>query len=232
VYGPNQYPDKIIPLFALNLMKGEKSYIHGHGLQKRSFLHVSDVAKAFELILFKGVIGEIYNIGCDDDMTVNDIAQRILEIVRPDSNFDDWFEYGQDRPFNDQRYHICSEKIKSLGWTQKKSFNAGLFSTIDWYKSNMMRYDGVIRPFQLCTAENILVELDNYSHVERFNILLDIISDKVEIIPSDYYNINYYAEIFHIIKFLKHTDFYNLLNIDRYLTIVNNDMNAYHRTAR
>jgi dTDP-glucose 4,6-dehydratase len=133
VYGPYQYQDKLIPLFTLNLLKGIKSQIHGTGEQKRSFLHVADVVLAFETILFQGVVGEIYNIGSEEELSVNQIAEKLRHMIQPDKDFDTCFEYGKDRPFNDQRYNICSNKLRALGWEPTITFEEGLKNTIEWY---------------------------------------------------------------------------------------------------
>ena len=81
-------------------------------------MYVSDTVKAFDIILNKGKIGEIYNIGCDEGMeySVKDIAQILIKIIKNTEQYDDWIEYIEDRPFNDARYYISNEKIKKFGW--------------------------------------------------------------------------------------------------------------------
>lgn len=128
VYGPNQYPEKLIPLFIQLLQNDKKVTIQGTGSALRAFLHVSDTAKAFELILEKGEIGEIYNIGCDEGMeySVLEIAHILIKMIKQTEDYDSWMEYIVDRPFNDQRYYISNDKIKRLGWTIEVDLMTGL----------------------------------------------------------------------------------------------------------
>jgi dTDP-D-glucose 4,6-dehydratase len=114
VYGINQYPEKLIPRF-ICLLK--------------------DVSRAFETILFKGELGEIYNIGSDDhhEYTVMEVAKMILSIIKPGEDVDEWISYIKDRDFNDQRYYISNQKLKDIGWEQQVDFVDGLKDTVDWY---------------------------------------------------------------------------------------------------
>ena len=132
VYGPNQYPEKLIPRFIKLLKEGKKVTIQGEGTTVRAFLHAYDTATAFETILEKGEIGEIYNIGCDEGMeySVMEVARILIKMIKNTDNYDEWIEYIDDRPFNDQRYYISNHKVKELGWTIKKKFIPGLNSLI------------------------------------------------------------------------------------------------------
>ena len=132
VYGPNQYPEKLIPRFVELLKNDKKVTIQGDGKNVRAFLHALDVAKALELILEKGEIGEIYNIGSDEDKeyTVLEIAHMLIKMIKGTENYDDYIEYIEDRPFNDKRYFISNEKVKNLGWTIEKDFIEGLLELI------------------------------------------------------------------------------------------------------
>lgn len=123
VYGPNQYPEKLIPKFKQLLREGKKCTIHGTASSqiKRAFMHVEDVVDAVEIVLVKGTPGEIYNIASDDELTVMEVTKLIIETVTGTTNYDDWIVYVDDRPFNDQRYYICAKKLKELGWSQKKT---------------------------------------------------------------------------------------------------------------
>jgi len=118
VYGLNQYPEKLIPRFIKLLKEGKKVTIQGKGKSIRAFLHAYDTAKAFECILEKGLVGEIYNIGCDEGMeySVMDIAKILIKMIKKTEDYDQWIEYIEDRPFNDQRYYISNQKLKDLGW--------------------------------------------------------------------------------------------------------------------
>jgi len=128
VYGPNQYPEKIIPLFIKLLKENKKVTIQGDGLSVRAFLHASDTARAFETILENGVIGEIYNIGCDEGMeySVIDIAKILIKLIKNTDKYEDWIEYIEDRPFNDKRYYISNQKIKDMGWSINVDLMTGL----------------------------------------------------------------------------------------------------------
>jgi dTDP-glucose 4,6-dehydratase len=128
VYGPNQYPEKLIPRFIKLLNENKKVTIQGDGSTIRAFLHAFDTAKAFEIILEKGKIGEIYNIGCDENMeySVMEIAKILIELIKPGEKIDDWIEYIEDRPFNDRRYYISNEKVKNLGWNIEIDLMTGL----------------------------------------------------------------------------------------------------------
>lgn len=133
VYGPNQYPEKLIPRFIKLLKENNKVTIQGDGSCVRAFLHVDDTARAFEVILEKGILGEIYNIGCDEGMeySVKKVAEILIKIIKGEnSNIDDWIEYIQDRPFNDKRYYISNNKLKKLGWNIKINFLEGLKNII------------------------------------------------------------------------------------------------------
>jgi UDP-glucose 4,6-dehydratase len=143
VYSINQFPDKIISKFICLLLNGKKIPIHGDGSSQRNFIHVYDTVKAFELILFEGIVGEIYNISADShcEYTVMEIAKILIELIYPNNNWVDYIEYVEDRKFNDKRYNITSDKLKLLGWdTEKKDFLQELKNLIEWYKINKHRY--------------------------------------------------------------------------------------------
>ena len=133
VYGPNQYPEKLIPRFIQQLKHDEKVTVQGNGTNVRAFLHVDDVCNAFEIILDRGIVGEIYNIGSDDhaEISVIDVAKTLISMVKNTDNFDDWICYIEDRPFNDKRYYISNSKMKELGWTINTDFMDGLKRLID-----------------------------------------------------------------------------------------------------
>lgn len=128
VYGPNQYPEKVIPKFVKQLKKGEKVTIQGDGSCVRALLHVHDTVTAFKAILEKGKVGEIYNIGCDDGMeySVLEIAKILIKKIHNTEDYDKWITYIEDRPFNDKRYYISNEKLKALDWKVTITFEDGL----------------------------------------------------------------------------------------------------------
>ena len=128
VYGPNQYPEKLIPRFIQQLKADKKVTIQGDGSNIRAFLHVDDVCRAFGIILEKGIVGEIYNIGSDDhsEISVIEVAKILIKLIKNTENFADWISYIEDRPFNDKRYYISNYKMKALGWTIDVGFLDGL----------------------------------------------------------------------------------------------------------
>lgn len=133
VYGPRQYPEKVVPRFIERVMRGERMPVQGKGLSTRNFIHVYDVAAAVATILEKGVISQIYNIGGDCELPVLEVARRILEIMRPDVGIEAWIEWVPDRLFNDRRYAVNNDALVSLGWRPVIGFTEGLRETVEWY---------------------------------------------------------------------------------------------------
>lgn len=123
VYGPNQYPEKLIPKFIRLLKEGKKCTIHGINSAnvRRAFMHVHDVVDAVEVVWKSGKSGEVYNIASDDELSVMDVTKLIIKTLKNTEEYDEWIEYVEDRPFNDQRYYICAKKLKELGWSQKRT---------------------------------------------------------------------------------------------------------------
>jgi dTDP-glucose 4,6-dehydratase len=132
VYGPRQFPEKLIPRFITKLLNNEKCPIHGQGKTRRNFIYVDDVSKAVDVILRKGEINEIYNIGSDDEYSVIEVLNKLLKELNIDNK--DVSEFVEDRAFNDFRYCIDSSKLELLGWKKTISFEDGLKETIMWYK--------------------------------------------------------------------------------------------------
>ena len=129
VYGPGQYPEKVIPRFIQQLRKNQPVTIQGDGSCMRAFLHVSDAAEAFMTILERGAVGEIYNIGCDEGMecSIMDIAIRLIKEINVNSDdCAEWIQFVEDRPFNDKRYYISNSKLKALGWRIRVNFADGI----------------------------------------------------------------------------------------------------------
>jgi len=133
VYGPNQYPEKLVPRFIELLLQSNQVTIQGDGSNVRAFLHVNDVCSALKLVLEKGEIGEIYNIGSDDlhEYTVTEIAHILINKIVKTNNYDEWIKYIEDRPFNDKRYYISNQKVKNLGWIIEMDFDKGLDDLIE-----------------------------------------------------------------------------------------------------
>ncbi|CAL5023005.1 unnamed protein product [Urochloa decumbens] len=134
VYGPNQFPEKLIPKFILLAMRGEPLPIHGDGSNVRSYLYCEDVAEAFEVILHRGEVGHVYNIGTNKERTVMNVAKDICKLFNLEA--DKAIKFVDNRPFNDQRYFLDDEKLKSLGWSERTHWEEGLRKTMEWYVAN------------------------------------------------------------------------------------------------
>jgi UDP-glucose 4,6-dehydratase len=134
VYGPNQFPEKLIPKFILLAMQGKPLPIHGDGSNVRSYLYCEDVAEAFECVLHKGVVGHVYNIGTKKERRVIDVAKDICELFNLD--YKKSIKMVDNRPFNDQRYFLDDQKLVNLGWQERTSWVDGLQKTKDWYTSH------------------------------------------------------------------------------------------------
>ena len=133
-YGPYQYPEKLIPFFISKLLKGEKVPVYGDGLNVRDWLYVYDHCEAIDVVLHKGKIGEVYNIGGHNEKTNLEITHLILDAMGKDESS---IEYVQDRLGHDRRYAISNDKITSeLGWKPSLTFEEGIKLTIDWYLNN------------------------------------------------------------------------------------------------
>jgi len=140
VFGPRQYPEKIIPNFIDKLKNKNKCPIHGKGETRRNFIYVQDFACAIETILFQGTIMEIYNIGAPKqgyEFSVLEIAQKLIQkIIGKEAKWEEWVDYIDDRKFNDFRYCINSDSLRELGWKEQWTFDQGLDQTIAWYLKN------------------------------------------------------------------------------------------------
>ena len=133
-YGPYQYPEKLIPFFISQLLKGEKVPVYGDGLNVRDWLYVYDHCEAIDTVLHKGKVGEVYNIGGHNEKTNMEITHLILEAMGKDESS---IKYVQDRLGHDRRYAISNDKITSeLGWKPSLTFEQGIKITIDWYLNN------------------------------------------------------------------------------------------------
>jgi dTDP-glucose 4,6-dehydratase len=132
-YGPNQYPEKMVPLFATNALDGEPLPVYGDGRQRRDWLHVTDHCAGIELVLGRGASGEVYNVGGDCERENLDVARRILELT---GTSDDLIRHVDDRPGHDRRYSLDSRKLHGLGWRPQVTLEDGLADTVDWYRSH------------------------------------------------------------------------------------------------
>lgn len=148
-YGPNQFPEKLIPLFINNIINGESLPVYGKGENIRDWLYVEDHAKAIDLILHKGEIGETYNIGGLNEWSNIDLIKLLCEkmddkLGRDEGTSSRLITYVKDRAGHDFRYAIDASKIeKQLGWKPETTFPEGLTKTIDWYLDNKKWIEGV-----------------------------------------------------------------------------------------
>jgi len=133
VFGPRQYPEKIIPAFITRLLENKKIPLHGDGSNIRTYIYVDDFSNALDIVFNNGKLGEIYNIGTSNEKSNLEIAKLILNKLGKDKSY---IEFVKDRPFNDKRYSVDITKIKELGWKQQYSFEDALNDTIKWYTDN------------------------------------------------------------------------------------------------
>ena len=134
VYGPNQYPEKIIPLFVTNLIEGKKVPVYGDGQQVREWIYVLDHCRAIEAVLDGGVTGAVYNIGTRQRSTNLELTKLILALSDKDESS---IEHVADRAGHDVRYAINPDKImRELGWKPEVSFANGLEQTVRWYQQH------------------------------------------------------------------------------------------------
>ena len=134
-FGPYQYPEKLIPLFIIKAINNESLPMYGDGLNVRDWLYATDNCKAIDLVRRKGKIGDIYNIGADNEHTNLEITNIILEETKKPVSL---IKHVKDRPGHDRRYAINSTKIKKLGWKPllSQNFIGSLKKTIHWYVTN------------------------------------------------------------------------------------------------
>jgi dTDP-glucose 4,6-dehydratase len=132
-YGPNQFPEKIIPLFITNAFDDIPVPLYGDGLNERDWLHVLDHCRALDLAIARGAVGEVYNIGGGNHARNVDVTRRILQLVgKPES----LIKPVADRPGHDRRYSLDTSKLQALGWRPQVAFDQGLADTVTWYRDN------------------------------------------------------------------------------------------------
>jgi dTDP-glucose 4,6-dehydratase len=133
-YGPYQFPEKLIPLMIANALNGKPLPVYGDGMNVRDWLHVHDHCAAIDVVLHKGIVGEVYNVGGNNEKPNIEIVKLILKhLGKPES----LIAYVKDRPGHDRRYAIDSSKLyRAFGWTPSYTFERGIAETIDWYVKN------------------------------------------------------------------------------------------------
>lgn len=132
-FGPFQYPEKAVPLFITNLVQDKKVPLYGDGGNVRDWLFVKDNCAAIDVVIKKGVPGEIYNVGGGTHLANIEMTERILKLMGKDESS---ICPVNDRPGHDRRYALDSSKTENLGWSRKMDFNTALKYTVDWYKEN------------------------------------------------------------------------------------------------
>jgi len=143
VYGPHQFPEKLIPKFTNQLLRDLPVTLHGDGQNTRNFLYVVDVARAFDVILHKGQVGHIYNIGGENEKPNVQVAKDLIELLGKKDREEELITFVPDRKFNDLRYTINSSKLHKLGWKEEMSWEEGLKTTVEWYMKNTYRYGNI-----------------------------------------------------------------------------------------
>ena len=129
-YGPRQHPEKLIPKLIDRASRGESLPIYGDGSNVREWIYVRDNCRAIDLVLRRGGVGEIYNIGSGIELQNVEVAERVIEAVGAS---EDLIEFVEDRPGHDRRYAVETRKISDLGWQPNWSFERGLEETVDYY---------------------------------------------------------------------------------------------------
>jgi dTDP-glucose 4,6-dehydratase len=132
-YGPNQYPEKILPLFVTNALDGQPLPLYGDGRQVRDWLHVEDHCAAIETVLREGEAGEAYNVGAGEERENIELTQLIVEHLGVDPTL---VRHVDDRAGHDRRYSLNTEQIRRLGWLPRRTWDDGVRATIDWYRDN------------------------------------------------------------------------------------------------
>ena len=132
-FGPWQYPEKVIPLFVTNLLDGKKVPLYGDGLNIRDWCYVEDNCAGVDMVLRKGQIGEIYNIGAGNEITNRELTDRLLRLC---GKGEEMIEYVEDRLGHDRRYSIDISKAKALGWAPARDLDDAIAATVEWYTNN------------------------------------------------------------------------------------------------
>jgi dTDP-glucose 4,6-dehydratase len=131
-YGPNQYPEKLIPLFVTNALDGLPLPVYGDGRQRREWLHADDHCSAIELVLREGEPGGVYNVG-GEELENLEVVRRIVELTGASPAL---VRHVEDRPGHDRRYSVDPSRVRALGWEPRREFAEGLVGTVEWYRDN------------------------------------------------------------------------------------------------
>lgn len=195
VYGPHQYPEsktssppfkphvltplEIIPKFSLLLHRGQPVVLHGDGTPTRRYLFAGDAADAFDTILHKGQMDQIYNVGSYDEISNLTLCSKLLTYLNiphgTQEELHKWVKHTIDRPFNDHRYAVDGTKLRQLGWEQKTSFSDGMAITVDWYKRFGESWWGditkVLTPFPTVAGTDVIASDEPVEDIQESMIV-------------------------------------------------------------
>jgi dTDP-glucose 4,6-dehydratase len=132
-FGPYQFPEKAIPLFVTNLMDGRPLPLYGDGLNQRDWLYVDDHCAGVALVLSKGAVGDVYNIGAGNETPNRVLVDKLLALFGAG---EEMVDYVEDRPGHDRRYSVNIDKVTALGWSKARPLDEALAETVDWYRAN------------------------------------------------------------------------------------------------
>ena len=141
-YGPNQYPEKILPLFVTNALDGAPLPLYGDGRQVRDWLHVDDHCAGVELVLREGRPGEIYNVAANEEHENVELTELILDATGADRGL---IRHVEDRAGHDRRYSLDTSKLRALGWSSTRNWNEGVRATAEWYRANRAWWEPIKR---------------------------------------------------------------------------------------
>jgi dTDP-glucose 4,6-dehydratase len=131
-YGPNQYPEKLIPLFVTNALDGLPLPVYGDGRQRREWLHAEDHCSGIEVVLREGEPGAVYNVA-GEELENLDVVRRIVELTGVSPAL---VRHVEDRPGHDRRYSVDASRLRALGWEPRREFDEALVETVAWYRDN------------------------------------------------------------------------------------------------
>ena len=132
-FGPHQFPEKVIPLFVTNLLDGRTVTLYGEGGNVRDWCFVADNCRAIDVVLRRGAVGEIYNVGAGNEITNRELTLKLLALVGRDERS---IEPVADRLGHDRRYSIATDKIRGLGWRPERELDEALAETVAWYRDH------------------------------------------------------------------------------------------------
>jgi dTDP-glucose 4,6-dehydratase len=132
-FGPYQYPEKVIPLFVTNLLDGKKVPLYGDGMNVRDWCYVEDNCAGVDLVLRKGEVGEVYNIGAGNEIPNRLLTEKILALL---GFGEEMINYVEDRLGHDRRYSIATDKVEALGWRPQHDLDEALAATVEWYRGH------------------------------------------------------------------------------------------------